>query len=110
MRRLLVIACCGVGLASVAPASAGAAGGPVPPVQGGAGVTAPGDSVTYYALGARGSTVVQRLRRSDGIIERSRVLAGRFGVPGVAYDGTNTGVSADGSTLVLAQTIRRFPV
>jgi hypothetical protein len=38
------------------------------------------------------------------------VLPGSFGVPGVAYDGSNTGVSADGGTLVLAQTVRRFPV
>src|SRR4051812_11245975 len=110
MRRALIIAGCAIGLATVAPRGAGADGGPVPPVQGGAGVTAPGDNATYYALGAGRSTVVERMRRTDGVVERSRVLPGRFGVPGVAYDGTNTGVSADGRTLVLAQTIRRYPV
>ena len=48
MRRLLGIACCGLGLA--APAGAAAAGGPVPPLQGGAGVTVPGADVRYVAM------------------------------------------------------------
>ena len=44
---------------------------------------------------------MQRVR-GDGSVERSRRIRGAYGVPGAAYDGTNTGLSFDESTLVLA--------
>jgi hypothetical protein len=50
-----------------------------------------------------------RVRRSDASVQRTRSFAGSFGVPGVSYDGVNTGLSADGRTLVLAQGIRSYP-
>jgi hypothetical protein len=98
MRRLLVIGSCIVGIA--APA-AHAAGGPVPPVQDGAGVSAPDGRVSYVAVSAGERTIVER-RRAGGAVERSRTLSGAYGVPGVAFDGSATGISADGGTLVLA--------
>jgi hypothetical protein len=104
MRRVLVIAGCGLGLALAAPAGVLAAGGPVPPVQGGAGVSAPGGDVNYVATSVARSTLVQRVRRNGGRIDRDLRLRGSFGVPGVAWDGSATGLSADGSTLVLAST------
>jgi len=110
MRRMLVIACCGFGVGLAAPPSAAAAGGPVPPLQGGAGVSLPGSGVNYVALAAGRDTVVARVRRAGGTVERSRLLPGSFGIPGVAYDGSSTGLSADGRTLVLAGTIGRYPV
>jgi hypothetical protein len=99
MRRLLAIGTCILGVA--APAAL-AAGGPVPPVQGGAGVSAAGGSVNYVAVRAGRDTVLQRIRRGDGVVERSRLIAGTYGVPGVAYDGSSTGLSFNERTLVLA--------
>jgi MYXO-CTERM domain-containing protein len=98
MRRLLVLAFCVLGLA--APA-AHAAGGPVPPVQGGAGVSAPGSDLRYVAVRSGHDTVVQRVR-GNGFVGRSRRIAGAYGVPGAAYDGSNTGLSFNERTLVLA--------
>jgi hypothetical protein len=99
------------GLGLLVPASASAAGGPVPPQQGGAGASAPGGDVTYVALSAGpGRTVVERVARAGGAVERSRLLHGSLGVPGIAYDGSTTGLSADGGTLVLGETIARYPV
>jgi hypothetical protein len=100
MKRVLAII--GFGLGLVLPASAFASGGPVPPVQGGSGVSAAGSAVSFLAVGSDGETFVERLDTATGKIERSRRLPGSFGVPGVAYDGSDTGLSADGRTLVLA--------
>jgi dipeptidyl aminopeptidase/acylaminoacyl peptidase len=99
MRRSLVIAACGAGL--LAPGSAFAGGGPVPPVLGGAGVSTPGGSVNYLAIPAGRDTIVQRVSRDGGTVEGYRRVHGRYGVAGAAYDGSTTGLSADGRTLVL---------
>jgi hypothetical protein len=98
MRPLLVSCVLLVLAASVAHA----AGGPVPPVQGGAGVSASGSSVAYVAVGAEKNTVLERVRRGTGFVERSRLIRGAWGVPGAAYDGSNTGLSFGERTLVLA--------
>jgi hypothetical protein len=96
-RRLLwLIACWGL----ATPTGALAAGGPVAPVQGGAGVTMPGLPTRFVALKHGPDTQVARLR--DGNVEATRRLRGRLGVPGAALDGSTTGLSADGRTLVLA--------
>lgn len=58
--------------------------------------------MSYVAVGSGGSTFVERVDTASGKIERERRLSGSFGVPGVAYDGSDTGLSADGRTLVLA--------
>jgi hypothetical protein len=101
----------GIGMAGLAlPAAARAAGGPVPPVQGGAGASAPGSTVTYATIDVDGNTLLERVNKNGGALERTRLLHGSWGVPGVAYDGTTTGLSADGRTLVLAHTIARYPV
>src|SRR5689334_5376324 len=100
MRRLLVIGCCGLGMA--VPTVAQAAGGPVPPVVGGAGVSTPGGPFGYVAIRTGGGTLVERVRRADGSVRRSVWLRERLGVPGAAFDGATTGLSADGRTLVLA--------
>ena len=44
------------------------------------------------------------MRRNGGRIDRDLRLHGSFGVPRVAWDGSTTGLSADGGTLVLAST------
>jgi hypothetical protein len=109
MRRVLATGGCGLGLLLAAPGGAAAAGGPVTPFQGGAGATAPGGHVAFVAVGTRDRTVVQRIERRGGAVTHWRVLRGSFGVPGVAYDGSTTGLSADGRTLVLAAIDRRYP-
>ena len=37
---------------------------------------------------------------------RTRLIGGHYGIPGAAYDGSTTGLSADGRTLVLAEFTR----
>lgn len=105
MRRALAMVC---GLSCLAPGTALAAGGPVPPIQG-RGISEPGATVSYVAVGAGRDTVVRRLHRGDGRIERSARLAGRFGVAGVANDGSTSGLSADGRVLVLAGMTATYP-
>jgi MYXO-CTERM domain-containing protein len=106
MRRVLAIICCGVPFA--APGVSSASGGPVSPIQG-HGVTAPGSTVSYVAIGAGRDTVVRRVRRADGKLERSSRLSGSFGVAGAANDGATTGLSPDGRTLVLAGMASAYP-
>jgi hypothetical protein len=98
MRRALGILC---GLSCVGPGVALASGGPVAPIQGRA-VSTPGTTVSYAAIGAGRDTIVRQGRHGAGKLERSVRLAGRFGVAGVANDGSTTGLSADGRVLVLA--------
>jgi MYXO-CTERM domain-containing protein len=105
MRRLALA--CLVLLA--VPAGAHASGGPAPPVQGGAGVTLPGSAVRYVAVQVRGGTLVERVSTRDGALERSRFLGSDLGVPGVSFDGSTTGLSGDGRTLVLTSVIRAYP-
>jgi len=98
-RGVLAIACCAVGIATV---DASAAGGPVPPVLRGTGAVHAASDMNYVAMRAGRDTLVAAIRHSDGAVQRTRLLKGRFGVPGVAWDGSTTGVSDDGQTLVLS--------
>ncbi len=105
MRRTLLTILFGIGLAL--PAAALAAGGPVPPQQGGAGASAPGIGKHFVTIADRRSTIVQRV--NGGTVERYRRIAGSFGVPGAAYDGSTTGLSGNGRTLVLEQNSTVYP-
>jgi len=107
MRRLLVVGGC-LG-AVAAPAGAGAAGGPVPAIQGGPGVSVRSSAASYVAVAVGRRTLVEQVLR-PGAIARTRMLDGAYGVPGVGYDGSTTGLSADGRTLVLAEVLASFPV
>ncbi len=108
MRRWLLVGGCAGALA--APAVASGAGGPVPAMQGGPGVSVSGGAVNYVAVGVGRRTLVEQVLRPGGGIGRTRLIGGRYGVPGVAYDNATTGLSADGRTLVLAAVLDRFPV
>ena len=105
MRRTLVTILFGIGLAL--PGAAQAAGGPVPPQQGGAGASAPGIGKHFVTIADRRSTIVQRV--TGGTVERYRRIAGSWGVPGAAYDGSTTGLSGNGRTLVLEQNSTVYP-
>jgi len=97
--------------AGVAASTARADGLPVLGVDvGSKGVTVPGAAARYVTLwSGTKSTVVARVRRNGGRIDRSRLLQGTFTIPAVAYDGSASGLSADGSVLVLIQPRVSFP-
>jgi hypothetical protein len=60
------------------------------------------------AVGAH-HTVIQRLKLPGGQVGRYRTLAGQWSIPLVAYDGSGSGLSADGRALVLIRNRARFP-
>jgi LPXTG-motif cell wall-anchored protein len=94
---LLVLALAPIARADGLPiADAGA-----PAVIGGADVNG-----RLVALPARGRTVVARI---GGSVFASRLIDGRYTVPVVALDRTASGLSTDGSTLVLINPRRTFP-
>jgi hypothetical protein len=99
MRRAGVATVCVLGL--LGSASARADGGPVPATLGGAGVSTAGSPYSFVAVGAGRNTVVERVRRAGATVEGSVLVNGSFGVPGATYDGSDTGLSANGRTLVL---------
>src|SRR6476646_8488051 len=85
-------------LALAAPATAAAAGGPVGAVFG-VGATRPGDPSAFFASPDRGRTLLQQIQ-GDRMLD-SRTIRGEYGIAGAAFDLSTTGLSADGSTLVL---------
>jgi hypothetical protein len=102
MRRIATIGWLTIGLGLTAPAYADGAGGPIQPVQGNTGIAVPGGTYRYVALDGRPGTVVGKIRVADGRQVAFRRFAGTFGIPGVDFNGTLTGLAADGRTLVLA--------
>jgi hypothetical protein len=62
----------------------------------------PGADASFVAVPAGARTVVLRLSRSTASVVRSRSVAGYYGIPGAAWDGTDTGLSFDEGTLVLS--------
>lgn len=92
-------------LLALLPASNAAAGG-IPPTDAGAGpegVVGPDGAFRFGALATGSGTVVSKTTIRDGRVLRAAVLHGRWTVPVVANDFTTGGLSADGSTLVLAR-------
>ncbi|MGH3043449.1 MAG: hypothetical protein ACRDM2_01865, partial [Gaiellaceae bacterium] len=71
--------------------------------------TAPVNGVRYVTPPAGRKTVIAAVDVDNGQLLRSRLLVGRFTVPVVAYDGSSSGLSADGKTLVLIQPRSSFP-
>ena len=76
---------------------------------GASGVTAPGGGPRYVTVAAGTKTVVAAVDPRGGRILDSRLLGGTFTIPAVAYDGSASGLSADGRTLVLIQPRGSFP-
>ena len=91
---------------------AGAAGGkglPVPPESYGAGVSSPGGETRFTTLATGDRTLLVETAVDGGAVERTRPIADRLAVPVVAYDGSASGLSAAGRTLVLIRPRRGFP-
>jgi hypothetical protein len=87
-----------------AATEAGADGSPYAPglVYGASGVHAPNGALRYVTLSTPRSTVVAAIRVRSGLVVRSRILRGFYGVPLVAFDNSTGGLSGDRRTLVLA--------
>src|SRR5437868_8349364 len=114
LRRSLVLVAAVAALALV-PVATADGGGPSPgAIQGGDGVTSaagPGGAPTrYVALPSGADTVVEAIRTSDGSVLQFDGLAGAFGIPLVTQDGGAGGLSADGKTLVVADTTPGQPL
>jgi hypothetical protein len=72
-------------------------------------VSAPGGDVEYVAERAKRNTILREQRLDGGRVLRDLDLRGRYSVPAVAYDGSPSGLSADGRTLVLINPRKRWP-
>ena len=95
--------------AAIAP-PANAAGPPLPSAQSGAtGATALGGGERLVTRRAGPDTRVSAVRIGDNRVVRSRQIRGRWWVPAVTINGATTGLSADGSTLVLVRPEPDFP-
>ena len=104
MLGLIVLAASSLGAASARADGLPVLGVDVGPV----GVVAP-SSGRYVTIPAGRRTVVARVDPDGGRILGSRLLDGTFTIPAVAYDGSASGLSADGHTLVLIKPRIRFP-
>lgn len=96
-----------------------------PPPPGGGGITVAGSPYRYTAMSPsahglppthprnRGNrkrlTIVTQTDRRGGRVSRWWYLRGNYGLPGVAYENTPGGLSADGGTLVLVPFSATFP-
>ncbi|MDP9293614.1 MAG: hypothetical protein M3O90_04170, partial [Actinomycetota bacterium] len=102
MTRRLTLTLALLTVALLAPPALGA-GGPVAGTDAGPeGVTAPGDPSRYATFRTGGGTLVEQIQRDGGQITGWRFLRRALTLPVVAFDGSATGLSADGRTLVLA--------
>jgi len=107
LRRLLPLA-----LLLLLPSSGATADG-LPPTEQGAGpegVVGPGGAFRFGALATGHGTAITKASIRDGRVMRATILDGRWTVPVVANDFTTGGISADGSTLVVARSATSFPV
>jgi hypothetical protein len=104
MRRVILIAT--VFLAAV-PAAARADGLPAVGVDA-APLAVPDGKVAYITRAGGHSTRLIEHARYGGSL-RERRLRGSFSIPAVAYDGSPSGLSADGRKLILISPRKRFP-
>jgi len=108
--RVVPVVVAGLVLGSFAAPAASADGLPVLNVDVGAsGVVVPGGSVRYLTVTVGKQTLVEATRRDGGQIMRMQSWPGTWTIPAVAYDGSASGLSADGRTLVLIEPRTSFP-
>jgi hypothetical protein len=73
------------------------------------GVAVPGAADRYYAIPSGRDTVVASVYRAGGLLQAHITLPGAFTIPAVAQDGTTSGLSANGRTLVLVRPRLVYP-
>lgn len=105
--RALLLVPASLAILAALPAPAAAGGFPAVGVDA-APLSAPGGKVEYVTRRAKRDTVLQERARVGRVLRTLR-LEGMFSVPAVAYDGSPSGVSADGRRLVLINPRKRFP-
>jgi hypothetical protein len=113
MLRRLTLSVTAVLALALVPVAVADGGGPSPGLmQGWTGVTGPGQPLRFVTLPTGRLTVVESIGRFSGKVVQWRTLAGTWGVPMVANDGTTGGLSRDGRMLVLADwnTARNSPL
>lgn len=110
IRRGLLLAMVALAVACATAATAHADGLPVLGIDvGSTGLGTPDAGSRYVTLPGGAGTVVARVAQDGGQVLASRALSARFTIPAVAYDGTASGLSADGATLVLISPRVNFP-
>jgi hypothetical protein len=108
MRTLALVVAVIVALAVTAAAAAD--GLPVLGIDvGSQGITAAGSPDRYVTINDNTSTLVERIARNGGRVVGMTRMKGTFTIPAVAYDSSASGLSADGSTLVLIEPRKAFP-
>lgn len=106
--RALFLVPASLAILAALPAPAAADGLPAVGVDA-APLSAPGGKVAYVTRRAKHATRLIETARDSGAELRTRRIRGVFSVPAVAYDGSASGLSADGRRLVLISPRRRFP-
>src|SRR5690242_20224470 len=93
---------------ALSAAPAWGSGGPVVGAgdAGPLGVTADGIGARYVTQPVQGGTLLEAIDRDGGRLIGSRFFHRKLMVPAVAFDGSATGLTADGTTLVLASPLR----
>ena len=104
---MLIVALVTVALIALLPASAAADGLPAVGVDANP-VSIPDGQVEYQTEKAGRSTRLVESARYGGVLRRG-LVRGRYAIPAVSYDGSPSGLSADGRTLVLINPRVRFP-
>jgi hypothetical protein len=104
---MLIAALAIAALVALLPAPAAADGLPAVGVDANP-VSNPGGQVEYQTEKAGRSTRVVESARYGGVLQE-RHVRGVYSIPAVAYDGSPSGLSADGRTLVLINPRVRFP-
>jgi len=110
MRRPLLVMVAMFGLALMAPANARACdcGATVGPLQGGGGVVDADSGTHYTALPLRRGTMVESIDARGNTLSWHQ-LAGMWGVPQVANDGSTGGLSSNGRVLALQNLAMTYP-
>lgn len=104
---MVLFALAALTLLALLPATAAADGLPAVDIDASP-LPAPGGQLEYTTERSGAGTRLIESARYGGPL-RERRLAGSFSVPAVAYDGSPSGVSADGRTLVLISPRTRYP-
>ncbi len=94
---------------AISAGPAAADGLPLPVEESPSGVVSADGASRYLTVTLGGRTAILAQRTETGDVARRTELAGRFGIPLVAYDSTAGGLSGDGRTLVLINPRRGFP-
>jgi hypothetical protein len=101
-QRRLLTAMLGIAALALVPTSAGADGLPVPVEDTGpTGIAEPDGAYRYISTDIGADTLVQRTVQNGGQVSKSRIIDGTVTIPAVAVDGSPSGLSGDGETLVM---------